>query len=67
MVADDTIGIVGGAHTAILLLKYFSTMQVRHVYNFYRHPLTYAIGEGCWAIDQLGVKGTTGELGKKCA
>jgi thioredoxin reductase len=61
---DDIIGIVGGAHSAILLLKYLSTMNVKHVYNFYRHPLTYALGEGCWAKDQLGVKGTTGEWAK---
>ncbi len=62
--ADDVIGIVGGAHSAILLLKYLSTMQVKHVYNFYRHPITYALDEGCWASDQFGVKGTTGEWAK---
>lgn len=61
---DDIVGIVGGAHSAILLLKYLSTMPVHHVYNFYRHPITYALDEGCWAADQFGVKGTTGEWAK---
>ena len=62
---DDVIGVIGGAHSAILLLKYLSTMRVKHVYNFYRHPITYAIDQGCWAIDQFGVKGTTGEWAQK--
>lgn len=61
---NDIIGIVGGAHSAILLLKYLSTIQVKHVYNFYRHSITYAIDEGCWSMDQFGVKGTTGEWAK---
>ncbi len=60
----DIVGIIGGAHSAILLLKYLSTMNVRHIYNFYRHPISYAIGEGCWALNQLGIKGTTGEWAK---
>jgi len=62
--ARDAVGVVGGAHSAILLLKYLSTMNVSHIYNFYRHPISYAIDQGCWAIDQQGVKGTTGEWAK---
>lgn len=58
---QDKVGVVGGAHSAILLLKYLSGMNVEHIYNFYRHPITYAIDQGCWALDPLGIKGTTGE------
>ncbi|MDR3550348.1 MAG: FAD-dependent oxidoreductase [Candidatus Babeliales bacterium] len=61
---QDKIGVVGGAHSAILLLKYLSGMNVKHIYNFYRHPITYAIDQGCWALDPLGVKGTTGQWAK---
>lgn len=62
---QDKIGVVGGAHSAILLLKYLSTMNVKHIYNFYRHPITYALDQGCWALDPLGVKGTTGKWAKE--
>jgi len=60
----DKVGVVGGAHSAILLLKYLAGMKVGHIYNFYRHPITYAIDQGCWAIDPQGVKGTAGEWAK---
>lgn len=39
-------------------------MNIKQVYNFYRHPITYALGQGCLAVDQLGIKGTTGEWAK---
>ena len=56
---NDRVGVVGGAHSAILLLKYLSTMPVLHIYNFYRKPITYAIDQGCWALDPVALKGTT--------
>lgn len=58
----DIVGIVGGAHSAILLLKYLSTMPVKHIFNFYRQPIIYAVNMGTWTLNSdIGIKGTTAE------
>lgn len=62
---QDIVGIVGGAHSAILLLKYLSTMQIKHVFNFYRAPIIYAINMGTWTLySDVGIKGTVAEWAK---
>jgi hypothetical protein len=56
---DDIIGVVGGSHSAILILKFLSEMSVKHIYNFYRTPLQYTIDMGGWTLNQFtGLKGS---------
>lgn len=45
---SDTIAVVGGSHSAILLLKYMHEIGVPRVMNFYKHPIVYDsdLGEG---------------------
>lgn len=45
---DDTIAVVGGSHSAMLILKYLHEFGVPRVMNFYKHPIVYDydLGEG---------------------
>ncbi len=57
---NDTIGVFGGSHSAILILKYLSSFNVNHIYNFYKHPILYAIDMGDWILNNTnGLKGET--------
>ena len=62
LTSHDIVGVVGGAHSAILMLKFLSTMHIKHVFNFYRTPLIYAINMGTWTLySDVGIKGTVAE------
>lgn len=39
--ADDTVAVFGGAHSAVLIMKWLSEMPVARIINFYRQPLQY--------------------------
>jgi hypothetical protein len=54
----DTIALVGGSHSAILVLKYLYELHAKRVMNFYWHPISYAydMGEGN-TPDYNGLKG----------
>ncbi len=45
---DETIALIGGSHTAILILKYLYELGIQRIINFFRHPTTYYfdMGEG---------------------
>src|SRR5579885_409336 len=61
----DIVGVVGSSHSAILLLKFLSEMKVRHIYNFYKNPLQYAIDMGDWSLHGFtGLKGITADWAK---
>jgi len=56
--SDDTVCVVGSAHSAILLLKYLTELSVRHIINLYRRPLIYAYHDGTNSIHPAsGLKG----------
>lgn len=59
---NDTIALVGGSHSAMLVLKYLYELQAQRVMNFYWHPITYAydMGEGN-TPDYNGLKGDVAE------
>lgn len=66
--ADDIVGVVGGAHSAILLLKFLSEMPVKFIYNLYKTPIEYApskrgLFEELFYIrgTSSGIKGTAAE------
>ncbi len=59
---DDIVGVVGSAHSAILLLKFLSELNVKHIYNFYKTPITYAVDMGTWTLNPFtGIKGIAAE------
>jgi len=39
--AQDTVAVVGGAHSAVLVMKFLYELGVGRIINFYRHPLYY--------------------------
>ncbi|MBS1987117.1 FAD-dependent oxidoreductase [Candidatus Dependentiae bacterium] len=64
MTKDDIVAVVGGAHSAILLLKFLSELPipVKHIYNFYQNPIIYATNLDGWVIDgTVGLKGLAAE------
>lgn len=69
--ADDIVGVVGGAHSAILLLKFLSEMPVKFIYNLYKTPIQYAptkrgLFEELFYVrgTAQGIKGTAAEWAK---
>lgn len=56
--AQDTIGVFGASHSAILVLKNLVDLGVRRIINFYRSPCRYALDMGGWILfDNTGLKG----------
>jgi len=38
---DETIALVGGSHSAILILKYLYELGIQRIINFFKHPIIY--------------------------
>ena len=58
---ENTIGIIGGSHSGILVIKYLYELSVKKIINFYRSPITYTTptGQG-WSLHAYeGLKGAT--------
>ena len=51
--SNDTIGVFGGSHSAILILKYLASFQLKHIYNFYKHPFVYAFDMGDLTLNNV--------------
>lgn len=43
--ASDTVAVVGGAHSAVLVLKFLCDLNVARIVNFYKTPLYYRPAE----------------------
>lgn len=57
---QDIVAVFGGAHSAVLLLKFLYELNVKHVLNFYRTPLVYATDTSAHALNSImGLKGAT--------
>jgi hypothetical protein len=52
MSADDVVGVVGSAHSAILAMKFLCELAtpVQRIINLYRHPIQYAVDMGTWVL-----------------
>lgn len=66
---DDVVGVIGSAHSAILLLKFLSEMPVKHIYNLYKTPIVYAPVKSLtddWEVKGIaqGIKGIAAEWAK---
>ncbi len=59
---NDTIAVVGGSHSAILVLKYLYELRVKRVINLFKHPIRYFYDMGSGNQVYLnGLKGTVAE------
>jgi len=56
---DDTVGVFGSSHSAILILKNLVDLNVKQIINFYLSPCQYALKMEGWTLfDNTGLKGT---------
>lgn len=59
---DDTIAVVGGAHSAVLIMKALSELPVARIINFYNKPICYPVDMGGWTLHaEAGLKGVAAE------
>lgn len=57
---NETYGVFGSSHSAIIIVRYLVDLGVKKVINFYRSPCRYAIDMGDWILfDNTGLKGQT--------
>jgi hypothetical protein len=58
---QDSVAVIGSAHSAILILKHLSELSVKRIINFYKRPLQYAIPNPTGIINEGegGLKGVT--------
>ena len=62
---EDSVAVVGSAHSAILILKFLSELPVSRIINFYNKPLEYAVDMGNWTLHvSSGLKGITAEFAR---
>ncbi|AWN74155.1 FAD-dependent oxidoreductase [Legionella anisa] len=55
---DETYGVFGSSHSAIIILKHLVELNVKKIINFYRSPCCYAIEMDDWILfDNTGLKG----------
>ncbi len=63
---DDTVGVFGASHSAVLILADLEKLKVKSIINFYRAPHSYAIDLGDWILfDNTGLKGAAAKWAKK--
>jgi len=54
----DKIAVIGGSHSAVLIMKFLSETNVAKIVNFYKNPITYAVDMGSWILNNTyGLKG----------
>jgi hypothetical protein len=62
---EDTVALVGSAHSAILILRFLSELPVGRIINFYKKPIVYTADMGTWIQNQeAGLKGSTAQWAK---
>ncbi|HIF0226123.1 TPA: FAD-dependent oxidoreductase [Legionella anisa] len=55
---DETYGVFGSSHSAIIILKHLVELNVKKIINFYRSPCCYAIEMDDWILFvNTGLKG----------
>lgn len=55
---DETYGVFGSSHSAIIILKHLVELNVKKIINFYRSPCCYAIEMDDWILfDNTGLNG----------
>ncbi len=57
---ENTYGVFGSSHSAIIIVRHLVELGVKKVINFYRSPCRYAIELDDWILfDNTGLKGST--------
>ncbi len=55
---EDTVALIGGSHSAMLILKHLYELEIKRIINFYRDDISYAYDMGEGNIpDYNGLKG----------
>jgi hypothetical protein len=66
---DDTVGVIGSSHSAILALKNLhecTTTRPKRIINFFQSPLLFAIYKEGWILyDNTGLKGEAADWAKQ--
>lgn len=63
---DSTIGIIGGSHSGILIIKYLHELNIKKIINLYRSPIVYTYDAGGWNANAfIGLKGITAQFAKE--
>lgn len=63
---NESIAVFGSSHSAIMAVHNLLSAGVKHVINFYRSPLRYAVDYGDWILyDNTGLKGETADWAKE--
>lgn len=63
---DSTIGVIGGSHSGILIIKYLYELNVKKIINLYRSPIVYTYDAGGWNANAfIGLKGTTADFARE--
>lgn len=59
---NDTVGIVGASHSAVLLMKWLYELGTARILNFYKQPISYVTDPG---KENTGITGITGQWAKE--
>jgi len=62
---DDTVAVVGGSHSAILVLMFLNELPVKKIINFYLSPIVYAFDEEGNRDNPMGIKGIAAQWARK--
>ncbi len=64
--SQDTIGVFGSSHSAILVLANLFKTKAKKILNFYRSPHKYAVFFEDWILfDDIGLKGFTAKWARQ--
>lgn len=59
---NDSVAVIGSAHSAVLVMKFLSEINVARILNFYSKPLQYVVNMGTWSLHgESGLKGIAAE------
>jgi hypothetical protein len=63
---SKVIGVFGGAHSAILLLKFLYDLKTQHIINFYRSPIVYTVDPTQVSLNSImALKGATAQWARQ--
>lgn len=63
---EDTIGVVGSAHSAVIAIMFLNEIGVKHIINLYKHPFDYIIQSEKGPINvETGLKGYAAQFARE--
>jgi hypothetical protein len=62
---EDIVGVIGSAHSAVLILKTLTELNVKRIINFYKGEFKYTENMGTWLLNvSSGLKGIAADWAK---